>query len=244
MRHVPNIVVVSACFLVLSCASMGMNSVQKLNQLSPGMSSEEVIKIFGEPKSSQMANGKWILKYTLHENWKGYVPYYIVFDNSTRKLESWYEDEAGYQRLQTQMGELFKPLLQNQGGAATPAGPNDPDLQKWIAGTYYSFTSSMVVSASSERTYVLCGNGKFRITGESSYSGSQGGNGTTGWGSASQSGNSGNWAISGDRQSGTITLSYGNGTTKQVKYRVGSQADQVMYFDDVKFAFAGAAECK
>ncbi|MBI3983196.1 MAG: hypothetical protein HY337_09800 [Gemmatimonadetes bacterium] len=64
-----------------------------------------------------------------------------------------------------------------------------------------------------------------------------------GWGAASQEGGAGRWTISGDRQSGTITLSYGNGTTKSVRYQVDSQAEQTMLFDGIKFAYAGVAEC-
>jgi len=197
---------------------MGMNSVQKLNRLSPGMSSEEVQAI--------------------HENWKGFVPYYVVFNKDTRTLESWYADEEEYQRSQARMAETLKPLLEGPagGGAAAPAGPNDPDLQRWITGNYYSFSSSAVVSAASERSFVLCADGRFRITGEFSASSAD-------WGAASQGGGTGRWTISGDRGSGTITLTYGNGTTKSVRYQVDSQAEQTMFFDQVKFAYAGVANC-
>jgi hypothetical protein len=227
--------------IATGCASMGMNSVEKLNQLSAGMPSDEVEEILGEPSSSQMAGDKWVLKYTLHENWKGFVPYYFVFDNETRTLETWYEDEEEYQRNQAQMGETFKPLLegQEQGGAVAPAGPNDPDLQRWITGTYYYFSSSMVVSAASERSLVLCADGRFRTTGEFSASGAE-----STWGVASQGGNTGRWTISGNRQSGTITLSFGGGTTQSVSYQVDSQAEQTMLFNQTKFAYAGVANCQ
>jgi len=219
---------------------MGMNSVQKLNQLSPGMSSEEVEAILGEPSSSEVTDDKLVQKYTLHENWKGFVPYFMVFDKDSRRLEAWYEDEEGYQRSQEQMGETFRPLLeagQNQGGTAVPAGPNDPDLQQWITGNYYYFSSSAVVSASSERSLALCANGQFRMSGE--FSASESGS----WGAASQSGNAGAWTISGNRESGTITLSFSGGGTRAVQYRVASQAQQTMYFDNVQFAYAGVATC-
>jgi len=232
--------IVPAWLLVATaCASLGMNSVQKLNQLSPGMSSEEVQAILGEPKSSEMTKDKWVLKYTLHENWKGWVPYYVVFDNDTRRLESWYADEEEYQRNQQQLAQTLQPVLesQNQGGAAAPAGPNDPDLQRWITGNYYYFSSSAVVSASSERSFTLCENGQFRSTGE--FSASQAGS----WGAASQGGSGGAWTISGSRESGTITLSFGGGGTRSVQYRVASQSEQTMYFDGVMYAYAGVASC-
>jgi hypothetical protein len=233
--------VLLAVWMVAGCASMGMNSVEKLNQLSPGMSSDQVQEVLGEPSSSQMTGDKWVLKYTLHENWKGFVPYYFVFDEDTRTLESWYEDEEEYQRNQAAMGEAFEPVLagQSQGGNAAPAGPNDPDLQGWITGTYYYFSSSMVVSAASERSLVLCADGRFRTSGEFSASGTN-----AAWGAASQGENGGRWTISGDRQAGTITLTFGSGTTQSVRYQVDSQAEQTMFFNQTKFAYAGVAECQ
>lgn len=239
MKRVQSVVVVAALCAGAACASMGMNTVKKLNQLSVGMESEQVTEILGEPKTTEVRGDQLVLKYTLHENWKGFVPYYFVFDNDTKRLVSWYADEEEYQRNQQQMAEALKPVLegQQQAGAAAPAGPNDPELQRWITGNYYSYTSSAVVSASSERSFVLCVDGRFRITGE--FSASEAG----AWGAVSQSGNSGRWTIAGDRQAGTITLAFAGGTTKSVSYRVASQAEQTMHFDGILFAYAGVAEC-
>ena len=182
MKRLPGIWIVIFCCIIIGCAAGGFNSVQKLNQITPGMSSEEVIQILGQPNSSQMTDDKWVLKYSLHEKWKGNVPYYMVFNKESKQLETWYENEAEYQRNQAQMEQMLKPLLESQGGGAAPAGPNDPDLQKWITGNYYSFSSSAVVSASSERSLTLCVNGKFRISSESSYSSNRNSDGTTNWG--------------------------------------------------------------
>ncbi|NJD09910.1 MAG: alpha/beta fold hydrolase [Gemmatimonadetes bacterium] len=242
MYRVRASIVVATVLFLSSCASLGMNSVQKLKRLSPGMSSDQVQAIMGEPKSSEMREDQWILRYTLHENWKGWVPYYMVFDRETRTLKTWYADEAEYQRMQAQMAETFKPVTDaaapNQGGAAVPAGRNDPSLQRWITGKYYYFSSSMVVSAASERTLDLCEDGRFRMTGEFAASGRD-----PAWGAASQSGNRGRWTIAGDRLSGTITLTLGNGSSRNLRYQVASQAEQTMLFDGVKFAFAGRAVC-
>ena len=249
MKRNHGLSVLGTLLVTAGCAAMGMNSVQKLQQLSPGMSSDQVVEILGEPESSQMTEDKWVLNYTLHENWKGFVPYFVVFDKDTRRLEAWFEDEEGYQRAQAQMGETFAPVLEagNEAGGnpaggsaapAAPAGPNDPVLQLWITGNYYYFSSSQVVSASSERSFVLCSDGRYRMTGEFSASGTN-----AGWGAASQGGNSGRWTISGDRQSGVITLTGGGGTTSSIRYQVASQEEQTMYFDQVMFAYAGVANC-
>ena len=246
MKRVHGVSVVAVLCVGAACSALGMNSVQKLDQLSPGMDSSQVAGILGEPKSSEMQGDQFVLQYTLHENWRGFVPYYFVFDKDTGRLETWYEDEAEYQRMQQQMAAAVQPVLegQNQSAAAAPAGPNDPELQRWITGTFYYFSSSAVVSASSERSFVLCADGQFRMSGEFSASGSRDAAGNTGFGAASQSGNAGRWTISGDKQSGTITLSFAGGSTKSVSYRVASQEQQTMYFDGVLFAYAGVAECR
>jgi len=232
---------VVAVSMTFGCAAIGMNTVTKLNQLSPGMSPEQVQGILGEPQSTEIKNDKLVQKYTLHENWKGFVPYHMVYNKDTRVLETWYEDEEEYQRMQAQMAQALQPALENQnaggGGAAQPVGPNDPDLQRWITGSYYYFSSSMVVSASSERTFALCVNGQFRSTGE--FGAAQSGE----WGAASQNRSGGSWTISGDRQSGTITLSYPDGTSQNVRYQVDSQTEQTMLFNGVKFVYSGVASC-
>ena len=241
MNKIHEFLMVGMIFSTTACASIGMNSVQKLEGLSPGMSSEQVVEILGEPESTQMTEEKWILEYTLHENWKGFVPYVVVFDKDTRTLEGWFEDEEGYRENQTRMGETFRPLLeQGQGAAVAPAGPNDPDLQRWITGNYYYFSSSAVVSAASERSLTLCADGRFLESGE--FSASSGG-AAPDWGAASRGGSGGRWSISGDRQSGTISLSFGGGGTKNIRYQVGSQEEQTMVFDGTMYAYAGVADC-
>lgn len=244
MKYIEGFLMVGMVLFLSACASIGMNSVEKLEGLSPGMSSEQVVEVLGEPESTQMTDEKLVLEYTLHQNWKGFVPYIVVFDRDTRRLEGWFEDEEGYQENQARMGETFQPLLEQAqsqgGGAAAPAGPNDPVLQLWITGNYYYFSSSAVVSASSERSLTLCSDGRFRESGE--FSASSGG-AATGWGSASQGGNGGTWSISGDRQSGTISLSFGGGGSKNIRYQVGSQEEQTMYFDGTMYAYAGVADC-
>ena len=216
----------------------GFNSVQKTSKLTPGMTRDEAVALLGEPRASQANGDKLILKFSLHEKWKGNVPYYLVFGGQSGRLETWYQDEEEYQRNQAQLQQMLKPLLESQaagGGGAAAAGPNDPALQSWIAGRYYSFTASAISSGSSERTLTLCANGKFAFSYESGYSG-------TDWGTATQSGNAGTWTISGDRRSGTVSLVYSSGKSTALKYQVGSE-DQVIYFDGVKYAFAGAASC-
>jgi hypothetical protein len=216
---------------------MGMNSVTKLNQLTPGMSREEVIQVLGQqPKSTQMKDDSMMLKFTLHENWKGFVPYYMVFDAKTQKLVSWYADEAEYEKNQARMAETFKPLLESGGGASGASGPDDASLKQWIAGEYYSYVSSR------ERKLILCENGKFSYESEASYSANRNTDGTTDWGAVSRSGNTGTWTIQGTQEQGTITLTYSSGKSEVLKFRPAGEKG-VFMFNAIKYAFVKRAIC-
>ncbi len=50
------------------------------------------------------------------------------------------------------------------------------------------------------------------------------------------------WAIRGSKTEGVITITYSDGTSNQVPYRVTGE-DGVILFDGIKFAYAGAPEC-
>ncbi|EDM25782.1 hypothetical protein LNTAR_15237 [Lentisphaera araneosa HTCC2155] len=83
-----------------SCTSIGLGTVSKTNELSPGMHSEKVKEVLGEPSQTHFVKNKWIWKYSLHQYFKGWVPYYLVFNKDTQKLESWYADENEYMQQQ------------------------------------------------------------------------------------------------------------------------------------------------
>jgi len=78
----------------------GIVKVSKTNELMPGMSPNEVKNILGEPSQSQFVANKLVWKYKLHEPWKGFVPYYLVFSKGDFKLQEWYADENEYHRQQ------------------------------------------------------------------------------------------------------------------------------------------------
>jgi len=122
-----------------------------------------------------------------------------------------------------------------QAGAAPP-GPSDPALMQAMAGEYYSY------SGSTERKLMLCPSGTFWDSRESSYSGSFGTN-QGGWGTASQGGGSGSYAIQGSDQGGTITFSYKGGKRSQSQFR--STGERGCYsFDGTTFCYSGAARCQ
>jgi len=101
-------------------------------------------------------------------------------------------------------------------GGGAPAGPNDPNLQRQMAGLWWGYAGS------TERSIGLCADGSYFDSQESSYSGSssnQYGDQTMAWGSASQGGGQGRWSVSGSPQSGTISIRYGNGKSSAIQYR-------------------------
>jgi len=130
------------------------------------------------------------------------------------------------------------------GGAQMPGpqggGGGDMDLQKYFAGEWYSYSSGSTLSggAGTERTMTLCPDGNFRDSSEFSASG------TGAWGAASAQAGWGRWTIQGDKSQGVITVTYPNGQSKRIAYRVISKEEQTISFDGVTYAFAGAAKCR
>ena len=128
---------------------------------------------------------------------------------------------------------------QQAGGAGPAPGPNDPNLQEALAGSYWGY------SGSTEVRLALCGSGQFSDQAESSYSGTGSdslGNQTMAWGSASQRGSSGRWSVQGTTQQGTIQLVYQSGKTVSVPYRM---VDRGCYnFAGRTLCRTGAAPCR
>jgi hypothetical protein len=86
------------------------------NRLAPGMSGAQVQNIMGPPSQTQFVADKWVWKYSLHQPWKGFVPYYLVFNKDSQALEGWVANEAEYQQQQilwmqtwNQLNQTFPP---------------------------------------------------------------------------------------------------------------------------------------
>jgi len=126
-------------------------------------------------------------------------------------------------------------------GAATgPApGPNDPQLMQAMAGSYWSYQGS------TETKLMLCPNGSFFDSSESSYSGrsaDQLGNQTMAWGAAGQSGSRGKWSVQGGQRQGTIQLVYKDGKTATVQFRAIDQ--QCYQFSAKTLCRVGPPQCQ
>ena len=127
------------------------------------------------------------------------------------------------------------PMAGAQGGG----GATDSSLLSYFAGEWYSYSSGSTIygGAGTERTMTLCPDGNFRDSSEFSASGG-------GWGAANAQGGWGRWTIQGDKNQGVIFVTYPNGQTKRIPYRVVSKEEQTINFDGVTYAFAGTAKCR
>jgi hypothetical protein len=102
--------------LLGGCAGTGggLNSISKTNKLMPGMSTNNVKNILGDPSQTQFISEKWVWKYSLHQVWKGFVPYYLIFGKEDQKLKSWYADEAEYMRQQQLWLQVIPPTQKHE----------------------------------------------------------------------------------------------------------------------------------
>ena len=243
----------SVILLLSGCATMGENAglgtADKTAQLKPGMKYEQVEALLGKPESSKTVKGQQIVRWNLHEYWKGWVPYDMVFDARKKTLVSWSANEKEFQASQQKWTGMLGASgsasggakTQSSPGAAAASGASDAGLMRQMSATYYSFSSAGVGSSGgTERRVVLCPDGSYHSGSESGYSG---GAGTTGaWGTANQRKGQGTWRIVGNTQQGTLTTISSDGKPTEYPYRSCGQG--CYYFGNTKFAIEGPARCQ
>ncbi len=137
-------------------------------------------------------------------------------------------------------GEMDYMKSAASGTAAQPVGPNDENLMRAMAAEYYHY------SGSTERKVMLCPDGRYMGSHESSYSGSSTdslGNQNMAWGSASQGRSGGRWTIQGTQTQGTITMSGNDGKQSQVKYQSTGERGCFTFNGNV-FCVSGPARCQ
>lgn len=87
--------------LLAGCAGTGgLGSVQVTQRLRPGLTMAEVRTLLGPPASMESLGDGLVLKYSLHEYYKGWVPWYLAFGGNPPRLVSWAADEAAYRAQQ------------------------------------------------------------------------------------------------------------------------------------------------
>jgi hypothetical protein len=231
--------------LSLSCggsSNVALNSINKLNELQPGMSYDQVVEKLGEPKSTQVLNDGLTARWVLQEMWVGYVPYDMVF-NTNKELISWSKNNAEFAKNQENLKAVSdivtvasEEMNKSTGnGNASPTGPNDENLMRQFAVKLYRFSGSGGgTTGGSETTINLCPDGRFTSGGESGYSGS-------GWGTASENGDHGTWRIQGNMQEGEIVFVHSNG--KAWKYHYFRAQGDYVTLDGTKYGLNGRPDC-
>jgi hypothetical protein len=86
---------------------------------------------------------------------------------------------------------------------------------------------------------MLCPNGLFYDSSEFSASGQ----GEANWGGARSASGAARWSIRGDKTRGVITIIRPGGNAEEIPYQVTGE-DGVILFNGIKFAYAGAPECR
>jgi hypothetical protein len=123
-------------------------------------------------------------------------------------------------------------------GVTPPGKPGgDVELGKKIMGKWYSYSGGSTLSGGggSESQLAFCPDGSYYDSYDASYSG------TNTYGAASQSGASGYWAIEGNIQAATITITRPNGSKSVIKVQSAPEKDCLL-FDGRKHCYNG--ECK
>lgn len=108
-----------------------LGSVSKTRSLAPDMNAEDVRKLLGEPTRTELSANKWVWRYALHQYWKGWVPYYLIFDASTQTLETWYADEREYLRNQQLWLQAFAATQKTT--TAPPSAAEGSELNAQLA---------------------------------------------------------------------------------------------------------------
>jgi hypothetical protein len=251
-RHKTHVFALSTILLISGCATIegvaGFGTAGKTAQLRLGMKYDQVEALLGAPKSSQTLKGQQIVRWSLHEYGKGWVPYDMVFDSKKKTLISWSANEKEYLANQQKWKSILGSSGNKSGRAQAPSSPDaavasdasDTSLMRQMSATYYSFSSAGGgYSGGTERRVVLCPNGRYNSGSESGYSAGAGTSGA--WGSASQRKGQGTWRIVGNAQRGTLTMISSDGTPTEYRYQSCGQG--CYYFGNTKFAVEGPARC-
>ena len=241
MRPPPLLLTIGILLLFSGCASLGLGSAEKTNQMRHGMSYDEVVALLGEP-SSAMQDGKWVVRWNFHEMWKGVVPFDVSFYPESRTLMAWAANGADYQRSQQALAQMAGAVAHPQGDVAAPgyAQGTDPASMQQMAGEYYSFSSAgLSYSGGTKMRVLLCADGRYCRQSDSSCSA---GAGTAGaCATDSQGGATGTWTVQGNYQQGTLVTRTAAGS--ETVYGYSRCGDDCINMGNTKFAFTPSTTC-
>ena len=233
--------------LLVGCSTTGQVHRDKLGELVPGMTYEEIISTLGEPESSQLTGNDWELTYYFHDTLRqDWVPYALVLDKSTRRLKSWQVHQERQRQDELKAAEwiealgLSKPQSDSsEKPAASPAGQAAP-VTGDISGYYWGYSGGGTAAGSggTEFQLMLCPNRSFRIVSRSSYSGTEGGSDPSIWYGA-EGGDQ--WNGTWSEQGTNLLFRYSNGSKESVSYNPGERC--VSFSNGSTACYKGPADC-
>lgn len=132
------VVLLAATLLLAACASTGLNAAARVQQLRTGMTPVEVRALLGNPTGVRSAPAAEQWTYSLHANWKGWVPHVLVFTGNPAVLRSWWADEEKFRRDQAELERRWAPVVEalqrdqrsaspssSSSSSSTPAGASE-----------------------------------------------------------------------------------------------------------------------
>lgn len=265
VRNVYGIFVVILCIaLMIGCATPSKVPFEKTKELAPGMSYEEIILTLGEPETTTVVGNDWELAYYFYKGfpYNEWLPYKLVLDKNTRRLNSWALDEAQQQQDQATAQEWVQGLglggppgsggrtggLPTAGAAVTTATPvgqaggmiggrDVAELVRLLSGTWKDFRSTGHTLITLEPNGAFAFYIDYATWGE--FSEASGGEVTGNWGYGNSNNLQGTWSVTGTPQQGVITYQAQDGSQGTLKYQVLIEKGQTFwneyYFDGVLY---------
>ena len=97
--------------LIIFCSGcVGLGTMTKTNQLRLGMTANEVNNVLGAPLEIKTEGDYIILKYSLHQYFVGWVPYYLTLDKNSKTLISWHENKEEYYQDQQRLFQAAQQI--------------------------------------------------------------------------------------------------------------------------------------
>ncbi len=194
------------------------NSVELINNLEKGMTYGEVKKILGTPDETKTDSNQWIVRWNLHKNWDGFIPYDLIFNKTNKELLSWQENNKIYTDREQKLDKVIEkldsmsesnPKIKNYRSASFE---NNIELMQIFAGYYYRSGIENKYHNNNVLKILLYPNGKYQMRVENGNS-----NHTKKYKTSSDI--FGTWKITGNAYSGTIETIDNSGKSTILSYK-------------------------
>ena len=114
-------------FILLSLILAGCATIPSAKEtvnLHQGMTTGQVMELLGPPHQTEMEGYKLVWKYDMYSMSSGMLPYYLIFDNSTKRLEKWYMNKEEYEKNREFMLRASPPPIKKDIDISVRSGQN------------------------------------------------------------------------------------------------------------------------